>query len=144
MRATGVPTADSLPVARAPCVVKVDGLAAGKGVWVCRTGEKLDSALKSAARAGGQVVIEQLLEGVEVSVFAVCDGTHALPLAPARDFKRLDDGDVGPTPAGWARTSPVPAMAADEAAGSIDTPHARPRGAVAARNRPSTACSTPV
>jgi phosphoribosylamine---glycine ligase len=107
MRASGVPTAASLPVAQLPCVVKLDGLAAGKGVWVCRTAQQLDAALKAAARAGGQVLIEELLEGDEVSVFALCDGSRALPLAPARDFKRLADGDEGPNTGGMGSYSPV-------------------------------------
>jgi phosphoribosylamine--glycine ligase len=110
MRASGVPTPESLSVARPPCVVKLDGLAAGKGVFVCRTGAELDAGLKAASRSGGQVVIEELLEGDEVSVFALCDGSRALPLAPARDFKRLAEGDVGPNTGGMGSYSPVPAV----------------------------------
>jgi phosphoribosylamine---glycine ligase len=107
MRASGVPTAESLAIARPPCVVKLDGLAAGKGVWVCRTSEELDAATKAAARAGGQVLIEELLEGDEVSVFAICDGTRALALPPARDFKRLAEGNQGPNTGGMGSYSPV-------------------------------------
>ena len=88
MAAAGVPTAERLSVARPPCVVKVDGLAAGKGVFVCRTQAELDAGLQAAGGRGDTLVIEELLEGEEVSVFAVCDGREAQPLAPARDFKR--------------------------------------------------------
>jgi phosphoribosylamine---glycine ligase len=136
MRASGVPTADSLAVATPPCVVKLDGLAAGKGVWVCRTAEELDAALKSAARAGGQVVIEQLLEGDELSVFALCDGTHALPLAPARDFKRLAEGDEGPNTGGMGSYSPVAEVGADRLAEIVDTVHSPVLEELARRGAP--------
>jgi phosphoribosylamine--glycine ligase len=86
MRAAGVATAAALPVARAPCVIKADGLAAGKGVFVCRTAAEVDEGLRGATALGGQIVIEELLEGPEVSVFAMCDGVRAVPLGAARDF----------------------------------------------------------
>jgi phosphoribosylamine--glycine ligase len=136
MRASGVATAESLAVAKPPCVVKLDGLAAGKGVWVCLTSDELDAALKSAARAGGQVVIEQLLEGEEVSVFALCDGTRALPLAPARDFKRLEDGNVGPNTGGMGSYSPVAEVDADRLAEIVDTVHAPVLEELARRGSP--------
>jgi phosphoribosylamine--glycine ligase len=110
MRAAGVPTAESKSVARPPCVIKVDGLAAGKGVFVCRTQEELDAGLRAAARFGGPLVIEELLEGEEVSLFALADGRDALPLAPAQDFKRLGDGDEGPNTGGMGSYSPVPRL----------------------------------
>src|SRR5919206_2712087 len=80
MRAAGIPTAEQLSVARPPCVVKADGLAAGKGVFVCRDQRELDAALVEVAAFGDSIVIEELLEGEEVSLFAICDGTRALPL----------------------------------------------------------------
>ena len=95
LQAAGVPTAATLPVARPPCVVKADGLAAGKGVFVCRDQAELDEGLRRVAALGGPVVIEELLEGEELSVFALCDGRRALPLAAARDYKRAHDGDEG-------------------------------------------------
>ena len=101
-------------MARPPCVVKADGLAAGKGVFVCRTQGELDEALR-AVRSLGDFVVEELLEGDEVSLFALCDGSRALPLAPAQDFKRAYDGDAGPNTGGMGAYSPVPA-GADEAA----------------------------
>ena len=136
MRTSGVATAESLSVARAPCVVKLDGLAAGKGVWVCRTAEELDAALKAAARAGGQLVIEELLEGEEVSVFALCDGSHALPLAPARDFKRLAEGDAGPNTGGMGSYSPVTEVGPDRLDSIVQTVHAPVLDELARRGTP--------
>ena len=108
MRAAGVPTAETLSVARVPCVIKADGLAAGKGVYVCRTQEELDAALRAAAGFGDSIVIEELLEGEEVSLLAICDGARALPLPAVQDFKRIGDGDEGPNTGGMGSFSPVP------------------------------------
>src|SRR3954463_6171029 len=108
LQAAGVPTAESLPVARAPCVVKADGLASGKGVFVCRTAGDLDEGLRAAAALGSETVIEELLEGEEASGFALCDGRRAVPLGAARDFKRAGDGDTGPNTGGMGAFSPVP------------------------------------
>src|SRR5438876_3161058 len=108
MRAAGVPTATTLAAAPAPCVVKADGLASGKGVFVCRTAGELDAGVRGAAALGGGVVIEELLEGDEVSLFALSDGRRAVPLAAAQDFKRVGDGDVGPNTGGMGAYSPVP------------------------------------
>jgi phosphoribosylamine--glycine ligase len=107
MQAAGVATAADLAVARPPCVVKADGLAGGKGVFVCRSQEELDAALRAVSALGGDFVVEELLEGEELSVFAVCDGSRALALAPARDFKRAYDGDAGPNTGGMGAYSPV-------------------------------------
>jgi phosphoribosylamine--glycine ligase len=123
MRGAGVPTAETMSVARPPCVIKVDGLAAGKGVFVCRTQAELDDALRAAARHPGPIVIEQLLEGEELSLFALADGRDVLPLAPARDFKRLEDGDRGPNTGGMGSYSPVPDVAEDAVAELIETVH---------------------
>jgi len=109
MRAAAVPTAESLSVARAPCVIKADGLAAGKGVFVCHTQEELDAALLSAATFGDSIVIEELLEGEEVSVFALCDGVRAFPLPAVQDFKRICEDDRGPNTGGMGSYSPVAA-----------------------------------
>jgi phosphoribosylamine--glycine ligase len=124
MRVAGVPTAASLSVARPPCVVKLDGLAAGKGVFVCHTAAELEAGLKAAARAGGQVVIEELLEGEELSVFAICDGAQALPLAPARDFKRLAESDEGPNTGGMGSYSPVADIGSERLSEIVATVHA--------------------
>jgi phosphoribosylamine---glycine ligase len=107
MASAGVPTAAPLSVARPPCVVKADGLAAGKGVFVCRTQEELDAGLRAAAGGGDSLVIEELLEGEEISIFSICDGREAIPLAPAQDFKRVGDGDTGPNTGGMGAFSPV-------------------------------------
>ena len=108
MRAAGVPTAEALAVARPPCVVKADGLAAGKGVFVCTTADQLDEALRAVQQYKGGVVIEELLAGREVSLFALSDGRRAVPLGAAQDFKRIGDGDTGPNTGGMGAYSPVP------------------------------------
>ena len=113
MRVAGVPTAETLAVARVPCVIKADGLAAGKGVFVCRTQQELDAALGAAARFGESIVIEELLDGEEVSLFAVCDGARAVPLPAVQDYKRIGDGDEGPNTGGMGSYSPVPVDADD-------------------------------
>ena len=104
MHAAGVRTASTLDTPRAPCVLKADGLAAGKGVFVCRTDAELRAALPQAEALGDRVVVEKLLEGEELSVFALCDGSRAVPLGAARDYKRIGDGDAGPNTAEWAPT----------------------------------------
>ncbi len=108
MLTAGVPTARALAVAKPPCVVKADGLAAGKGVFVCHTAEELEAGLREARAFGEAIVIEELLEGAEVSVFALSDGRHVIPLGAAQDFKRIGDGDVGPNTGGMGAYSPVP------------------------------------
>src|SRR5581483_6043543 len=100
LAAAGVPTAATLAEPRPPCVVKADGLAAGKGVFVCTTQEELEAGLAAAAALGGPTVVEELLEGAELSVLALTDGSRALPLAAARDYERLGDGDTGPNTGG--------------------------------------------
>ena len=92
-----------------PYVVKDDALAAGKGVLV--TGDL--EAARAHARACGTVVIEEFLDGPEVSLFAVCDGTTAVPLLPAQDFKRAGDGDQGPNTGGMGAYAPLPWAPAD-------------------------------
>jgi phosphoribosylamine--glycine ligase len=116
MAAAGVPTAASLVCEMAddvqaaldrfgpPYVVKDDGLAAGKGVVVT---EDRTLALDHAARCG-RVVIEEYLDGPEVSLFGVTDGTTVLPLQPVQDFKRVGDGDSGPNTGGMGAYSPLP------------------------------------
>ena len=123
MRAAGVPTAESLAVARPPCVVKVDGLAAGKGVFVCRDAAELDEGLRAAAAFPGPLVIEELLEGEEVSLFALSDGREVIPLAAAQDFKRIDDDDLGPNTGGMGSYSPVPLLQPGEAEELVELVH---------------------
>jgi phosphoribosylamine---glycine ligase len=108
LQAAGVATAETMAVARLPCVVKADGLAAGKGVFVCRTQDELDAALRGAAGHGPRLVIEELLEGKELSLFALVDGTNVVALPEARDYSRVGDGDTGPNTGGMGCFSPVP------------------------------------
>jgi phosphoribosylamine--glycine ligase len=107
MATAGVPTAATLAIARAPCVIKADGLAAGKGVVVCHTDAELDAGLAEISKLGGPLVIEELLEGPEISLLAICDGRDAVALAVARDFKRAYDGDRGPNTGGMGSYAPV-------------------------------------
>ena len=134
LEAAAVPTAKRLAVARPPCVVKADGLAAGKGVFLCRSGEEVDAALRAAGSFGGRLVIEELLEGEEVSLFALTDGRTAVALAPAQDFKRLEDGDLGPNTGGMGAYSPIPGLGAGEIEELLETVH-RPVLAELARRR---------
>jgi phosphoribosylamine--glycine ligase len=121
MAAAGVPTAmarlcttvdevaDALQSFGPPFVVKDDGLAAGKGVVVTPDEHAaLEHAAACLARPGGGVVVEQYLEGPEVSLFCVTDGHDVVPLAPAQDFKRVGDGDTGPNTGGMGAYSPLP------------------------------------
>jgi phosphoribosylamine---glycine ligase len=136
MEAAGVPTAAALAIARPPCVVKADGLAAGKGVFVCRTREELDDGLRAAAALGGPLVIEELLEGEEASLFVISDGRHAVPLAAARDYKRARDGDTGPNTGGMGAFSPVPGLDAAEADALVDRVHRPVLAELARRGAP--------
>jgi phosphoribosylamine--glycine ligase len=126
MAAAGVPTArartcgstaeveQALDACGAPYVVKDDALAAGKGVVVTRDrAEALAHAALCIARPDGRVVVEEFLDGPEVSVFAVCDGTTAYALQPAQDFKRIFDGGRGPNTGGMGSYSPLPWAPAD-------------------------------
>jgi phosphoribosylamine---glycine ligase len=130
MAAAGIPTAASLTCAAPgaadealaafgpPYVVKDDALAAGKGVLV--TGDL--EAARAHARACGTVVIEEFLDGPEVSLFAVCDGATAVPLLPAQDFKRAGDGDQGPNTGGMGAYAPAPADLAEQAMATVIKP----------------------
>src|ERR671928_558571 len=122
MRAAGVATAATMPVARPPCVVKADGLAAGEGVHVCRTDQELEAALRATAALGGPLVVEELLEGEEVSVFAITDGARTIALPVAQDFKRIGDGDTGPNTGGMGAYAPVEGIDAEEIVETIHRP----------------------
>jgi phosphoribosylamine---glycine ligase len=123
MAAAGVPTAEQLPVARPPCVIKADGLAAGKGVFVCRTAGEVDAGMRAAAAFGDSILIEELLDGEEISVFALCDGDGAVALPAAQDFKRIGDGDTGANTGGMGSYSPVPGYGAAEVDELLDLVH---------------------
>jgi phosphoribosylamine---glycine ligase len=124
MAAAGVPTAAhtilrdrdralaEIDGADYPLVLKADVLAAGKGVVVCEDEHEARSALEAffAERRFGatRVLLEEWLEGEELSLLALCDGEHAVPMTPARDFKRIGEGDTGPNTGGMGSYSPVP------------------------------------
>jgi phosphoribosylamine--glycine ligase len=123
MSSAGVPTANWAEVTsvdegleaidgRYPTVIKFDGLAAGKGVVVAPDEATARAALTEmieARRFGdGPVVIEDFLEGEELSLFAICDGERAVPMVAAQDYKRIFDGDEGPNTGGMGAYSPVP------------------------------------
>ncbi|MGQ9547285.1 MAG: phosphoribosylamine--glycine ligase [Roseiflexus sp.] len=99
-------------------VVKADGLAAGKGVIVPETVNETVDAIRllGATRAGGQLLLEERLSGPEVSLIALCDGEHALPLLPAQDHKRLRDDDAGPNTGGMGAYAPAPHLTPDDLA----------------------------
>jgi phosphoribosylamine--glycine ligase len=136
--AAGIPTAlwerfDDAASARdfvrrrgAPIVVKADGLAAGKGVVVAASVEQAEDAIGefmergALGEAGRSVVIEECLIGDEISLFALCDGTHAIPLGAAQDHKRVGDGDVGPNTGGMGAYSPPAALTPEIEADAMD------------------------
>jgi phosphoribosylamine---glycine ligase len=136
MEAASVPTAAELAAVRAPCVVKADGLAAGKGVFVCRTQAEADAAWEQARALGESVVVEELLEGEEVSLFALTDGVDTIPLAPAQDFKRLLDDDEGPNTGGMGSYSPTPFLRPDDIDELVETVHRPVLAELAARGTP--------
>jgi len=138
LEAAAVPTAARLAVAKPPCVVKVDGLAAGKGVFVCRTKEELDAGLHAAAALGGELLIEELLEGEEVSLFALSDGKEAVALAPAQDFKRVGEQDTGPNTGGMGAYSPVAGLGEPEVEELLETVHRPVLAELARRDAPFT------
>jgi phosphoribosylamine--glycine ligase len=123
LETAGVPTTRALPVATAPCVVKSDGLAAGKGVFVCHDEAELAFALKQVTALGGHFLIEELLEGEELSLFAICDGLNAVALGAARDYKRAGDGDTGPNTGGMGSYSPVPGVSPADVERFVDEIH---------------------
>jgi phosphoribosylamine---glycine ligase len=137
MAAAGVPTAayrvvaDAAAgmdaIARYPVVIKADGLAAGKGVTIAEHERQARDALEAllVERRFGteQVVVEEHLEGEELSLLAICDGTTALPLASAQDYKRIFDEDRGPNTGGMGSYSPVPAIDAERARALSDAIH---------------------
>jgi phosphoribosylamine--glycine ligase len=107
---------DTMP---GPWVVKTDGLAAGKGVLVTGSFDEAEADVRAKLAgtafgpAGRRVVIEEWMDGPELSLLCVCDGHRAVALAPAQDFKRLGDGDAGPNTGGMGAFSPVPGVGPD-------------------------------
>ncbi len=141
MAAAGVPTAahallrsreealGQISCASYPAVLKADGLAAGKGVIICASEREAREAVEVffTERRFGEttVVIEEYLEGEELSLLALCDGENVVPLAPAQDYKRIFDDDEGPNTGGMGSYSPVPgfdAAAVEEIADAVHRP----------------------
>jgi phosphoribosylamine---glycine ligase len=139
MAAAGVPTAshivlrsseearEHLSCASYPAVLKADGLAAGKGVIIAATEadarEAVDVFFVEARFGAPEVVLEEHLEGEELSLLALCDGENVVPLAPAQDYKRIFDGDKGPNTGGMGSYSPVPGFDRDRTEELADSVH---------------------
>src|SRR5919202_3445773 len=139
MRDVGVPTASHLvfrtredalanvACASYPAVLKADVLAAGKGVIIAATEAEAREAVEVffvEQRFGTtEVVLEEHLDGEELSLLAICDGENVVPLAPAQDYKRIGDGDTGPNTGGMGSYSPVPGLDADAVADLTDRVH---------------------
>jgi phosphoribosylamine--glycine ligase len=123
MLAAGVPTAKDLSEPAWPCVVKADGLAAGKGVFVCPDTESLSRALREVEGFPGKPVFEELLVGEELSMLVLAAGEETLALAPAQDFKRAYDGDQGPNTGGMGSYSPVPGIGQSEVEAILEQVH---------------------
>ena len=134
MQNAGIPTAtashhsdadDAVRAVKAigtPVVIKASGLAAGKGVVIAQSHEEAERAIymmledRAFGDAGSEILIEEFMDGEELSLFALTDGTHALPMIPAQDHKRLLDGDLGPNTGGMGAYAPV-SIASDAIAG---------------------------
>jgi phosphoribosylamine---glycine ligase len=152
MREAGVPTAahvllrsreeadEELARAAYPLVLKADGLAAGKGVIICETEAAARAAVEvffTERRFGDTtVVLEEFLEGEELSLLALCDGENVVPLAPAQDYKRIFDGDRGPNTGGMGSYSPVPGFGPAEVEEIVDAVHRPVVEAMARRGAP--------
>jgi phosphoribosylamine---glycine ligase len=153
MKEAGVPTASHLLLrdreealaelagASYPLVLKADGLAAGKGVIICADEAEARDAVDvffTERRFGAAmaVVLEEFLEGEELSLLALCDGENVVPLAPAQDYKRIFDGDRGPNTGGMGSYSPVPGFEGADVEEIVDAVHRPIVAAMARRGRP--------
>ena len=132
--------AEHIACASYPAVLKADGLAAGKGVIICASEADARAALDVyfVERRFGDtaVVLEEHLEGEELSVLALCDGENVLPLAPAQDYKRIGDGDRGPNTGGMGSYSPVPGFDSERTDEIADLVHRPVVESLAARGIP--------
>jgi phosphoribosylamine---glycine ligase len=152
MAEAGVPTAshevlrshqeaiERITRASYPVVLKADGLAAGKGVIICATEADARDAAEvffEERRFGRtEVVLEEFLDGEELSLLALCDGANVVPLAPAQDYKRIGDGDEGPNTGGMGSYSPVPGFGPLEVEELVDSVHRPVVQAMARRGTP--------
>ena len=136
-----------LACASYPAVLKADVLAAGKGVIIARDEREARAAIDvffGERRFGDtEVVLEEFLEGEELSLLALCDGERAVPLAPAQDYKRIFDADEGPNTGGMGSYSPVPGWTPSARRSSPRRSTSRSWTSCAGGAPPSTACSTP-
>ncbi len=136
------PALDYIREKGAPIVVKADGLAAGKGVFLCFTEDEARDAVKSIMEdkvfgiAGARVVIEELLLGEEASFLAITDGESVVPLAPAQDHKAVFNGDKGPNTGGMGAYSPAPLVTKELEAEIMDTVMIPAVRGMAAEGRP--------
>ena len=125
-----------------PVVLKADGLAAGKGVVLPADEAELEAALalffgeRRFGNAADRIVVEELLPGEEVSFIALADGEAVLPLAPAKDYKRLRDGDLGPNTGGMGAHSPAGVLGAESASWVLEKVMRPTVAALARENRP--------
>jgi phosphoribosylamine---glycine ligase len=123
-----------------PTVLKADGLAAGKGVIICASESEAREAVDVffTERRFGEttVVLEEFLEGEELSLLALCDGENVVPLAPAQDYKRIFDGDEGPNTGGMGSYSPVPGFGPREVEEIVELVHRPAVATMARRGRP--------
>jgi phosphoribosylamine--glycine ligase len=109
-----------------PIVIKADGLASGKGVIICTSLAEAEAEIdamindKKFGNASAEIVVEEFLEGEELSFFALTDGTHVLPLVSAQDHKRVGDGDTGPNTGGMGAYSPAPVATKDVEAAILE------------------------
>ena len=131
-----------------PAVLKADGLAAGKGVIIAADAREAREALEAFflerrfGDAAARVVLEEFLEGEELSLLALCDGENVVPMAPARDYKRIGEGDIGPNTGGMGSFSPVPGIDPERCAELIDTVHRPVVDALEQRGTPYAASCT--
>jgi phosphoribosylamine---glycine ligase len=152
MQEAGIPTAghvllrsrtdaiEQLAATSYPTVLKADGLAAGKGVIICQTEaearEAVDVFFTEQRFGSTTVVLEDFLEGEELSLLAICDGENVVPLAPAQDYKRIFDGDEGPNTGGMGSYSPVPGFGPAEVEEIVERVHRPVVATMAARGVP--------
>jgi phosphoribosylamine--glycine ligase len=158
MDAAGVPTArfavcDTPAAAQAAiaeaggeCVIKADGLAAGKGVFVCSSASEAERAVRAClvekrfGESGARVLVEERMHGPEVSVMALCDGENVCVLPTSRDAKRALDGDRGPNTGGMGCVSPAPGLASDAVTEIVSTIHHPVVNELARRGMPFRGC----
>jgi phosphoribosylamine--glycine ligase len=158
MKKYGIPTAEAITCSSAeetraalkkmgyPCVLKVDGLAAGKGVVIANAAKEADDFLrlvfdeKRFGNAANRILVEELLIGDEVSFMAITDGKRSVPLAAAKDYKKIYDGDLGPNTGGMGAHSPAVVLSGETAAEVMRTIILPTVAGMATEGRPYSGC----